>query len=203
MRGGDGNDTYVVDSAGDSVTEYVGGGTDTVRSGINYTLGGHVENLELAGSAIRGTGNALNNVITGNGLGNTLIGGGGNDTLIGRGGTDVLTGGPGGDTFRFNAPSDGGVKGGDTITDFAPGQDHIALDHAGFGIGGTGSLASQGVAFVRGTAATSAAPTVIVTPFSNDVWWDADGTGTGAARLLTHTTLPGLGALDASDFLFV
>jgi hypothetical protein len=82
-----------------------------------------------------------------------------------------LTGGPGGDLFRFNAATDGGVKGGDAITDFVRGLDRIALDHTGFGLAGTGSLASQGVAFVRGNAATSSDPTVIVRPFTNDVWW--------------------------------
>jgi Ca2+-binding RTX toxin-like protein len=203
MRGGDGNDTYVLDNASDVVTEFAGGGTDTVRSGLNHTLGAHVENLELTGSATRGTGNALNNIITGNGQGNTLIGGDGHDTLVGRSGSDLLTGGAGNDLFRFNAPSDGGVKGGDAITDFVRGQDYIALDHAGFGIGGTGSLASQGVAFVRGTAATSTAPSVIVTPLSNDVWWDADGTGVGRAQPLAHVSLPAFGTLDASDFLIV
>jgi Ca2+-binding RTX toxin-like protein len=89
MRGGAGNDAYVVDNAGDVVTEFIGEGTDTVRSGINYTLGAHVENLELTGSATRGTGNVLNNILTGNGLGNTLLGGDGHDTLIGRGGSDI------------------------------------------------------------------------------------------------------------------
>ena len=39
MRGGLGNDIYVVDQAGDVVDESGGGGTDLVRSAISYTLG--------------------------------------------------------------------------------------------------------------------------------------------------------------------
>ena len=52
MVGGAGNDTYVVDNAGDVVTEAAGEGTDTVQSSIDYTLGANVENLTLTGAAV-------------------------------------------------------------------------------------------------------------------------------------------------------
>jgi Ca2+-binding RTX toxin-like protein len=124
MTGGIGDDRYIVDNAGDMVIEAANGGTDTVVSSINYTLGVNVENLELAGSAVVGTGNNANNVITGNGLNNSLIGGsgddtldggegndtlnggGGNDILIGGGGNDVLNGGPGMDIMDGGAGAD-------------------------------------------------------------------------------------------------
>lgn len=89
MIGGTGNDLYYVDGAGDSVTELLGEGIDTVSSGISYTLGNHVENLTLTGSALDGTGNALDNLLQGNGLGNSLNGAGGNDRMIGGGGNDL------------------------------------------------------------------------------------------------------------------
>ena len=51
MIGGDGSDVYVVDEAGDMVTETAGlaSGIDRVESDIDYTLGANVENLDLNG----------------------------------------------------------------------------------------------------------------------------------------------------------
>ena len=67
MVGGAGNDTYVVDAAGDVVTELPGEGTDTVQSSISYTLGANVENLDADGVGdINATGNTLDNTLTGN-----------------------------------------------------------------------------------------------------------------------------------------
>jgi Ca2+-binding RTX toxin-like protein len=92
LEGGKGNDTYLVDNSGDSVIEITGGGTDTVKSAIAYTLADpFVENLTLlAGAgAISGTGNDLANVITGNESANLLDGGVGTDTLVGGLGDDI------------------------------------------------------------------------------------------------------------------
>jgi len=90
MAGAAGNDTYIVDDAGDAVSEAAGEGTDTVRSSVDHTLAGNVENLVLLGSAgLKGTGNALANNLTGNGGANTLNGAGGADTLAGAGGNDT------------------------------------------------------------------------------------------------------------------
>jgi trimeric autotransporter adhesin len=69
MTGGTGNDVFTVDSAGDQVFEFVGGGTDRIESFITFDLSttSEVENLTLLGTdRIDGTGNALDNVIRGN-----------------------------------------------------------------------------------------------------------------------------------------
>ncbi len=90
MSGGANNDTYVVDDAGDVVTEFSGQGTDLVQASVSYALGSNVENLELTGgAAIDATGNSLNNALTGNGAANVLDGGLGADTMSGGGGNDT------------------------------------------------------------------------------------------------------------------
>lgn len=133
MLGGGGNDLYIVSEAGDIVTELADEGTDTVTSSIDYTLGNNIENLELTGSALRGTGNDLGNRITGNALANILNGGDGNDVLIGGDGIDRVTGGAGNDIFVAELNSTGAVtKRGsisiDIFTDFNQnGDDMIDL----------------------------------------------------------------------------
>ncbi len=89
LLGGTGDDIFVVDDAGDVVVETLNAGLDTVLAELNWTLGGHIENLILLGSAITGTGNSLANAITGNAEANTLNGGGRADTLAGGEGNDT------------------------------------------------------------------------------------------------------------------
>jgi Ca2+-binding RTX toxin-like protein len=92
LQGGLGDDTYVVDVATDVVTENLNEGIDTVKSSVTLTLANNVENLTLTGAtAINGTGNALNNVLTGNSAVNALDGGVGADTLAGGAGNDIYT----------------------------------------------------------------------------------------------------------------
>jgi Ca2+-binding RTX toxin-like protein len=83
LSGGTGNDLYFADNVGDNVTEATGSGIDTIRSSVTYTLPANIENLILTGStAINGTGNALNNILTGNTGSNVLTGGDGNDIYV-------------------------------------------------------------------------------------------------------------------------
>jgi Ca2+-binding RTX toxin-like protein len=175
MTGGTGNDNYVVDNAGDVVTELAGGGTDKVSSSISYTLGGNVENLVLTGRAASGTGNELANSITGNSSANTLSGGAGNDKLLGGGGSDLLygeegndslTGGTGLDQFFGGAGADRFIFRGsdvtgtsqssqDLIQDFSSGEgDRIGLNliDANSTLSGNQAFAFVGTAGFSGAA---------------------------------------------------
>jgi Ca2+-binding RTX toxin-like protein len=99
LNGGAGNDTYIVDTTTDTITENNGEGTDAVASKVTYTLGANIENLSLIGSDdidninvsddINATGNSLNNNISGNFGNNTLDGATGDDTLAGDIGNDT------------------------------------------------------------------------------------------------------------------
>ncbi|MBK8918919.1 MAG: hypothetical protein IPM73_13020 [Betaproteobacteria bacterium] len=85
-----GNDTYIVESVGDVVTENAEEGVDLVQSSVTYTLAANVENLTLTGAvAINGTGNAGDNTLIGNGLANVLNGGAGSDSMAGGAGNDT------------------------------------------------------------------------------------------------------------------
>jgi Ca2+-binding RTX toxin-like protein len=114
MFGLGGNDTYVVDNAGDIVDEsFFGSGTDTVQSSVTFSLvgalqaKGSVENLILTGAAaINGTGDGLANVISGNSGNNVLDGGGGADALIGFAGNDTYMLGNGSDAVTDTAGTD-------------------------------------------------------------------------------------------------
>ena len=107
MEGGAGDDTYMVDAAGDMVAEGLDAGTDSVQSGVSYTLTENVENLTLTGTAGNdGTGNALDNTINGNVAANVLFGLEGNDILNGGGGADTLHGGTGNDVYVVDNTSD-------------------------------------------------------------------------------------------------
>lgn len=197
LSGGLGNDTYVIDNVGDLVAEASGGGTDTVRSSISYTLGSNVENLTLLTGANNGTGNGGANTITGNAAANALAGADGNDklsgaadsdtlsggigldALFGGDGNDALSGGTGADGFYFDTALDENNNF-DNIGDFVVADDTIFLDRSIFGgIGANGTLALG--AFRAGTTAMDADDRILYDQSSGNIFYDADGNGAGAA----------------------
>ena len=205
MVGGAGDDIYFVDNVGDQVIEDANAGTDTVYSSIDYTLPTNVENLQLNGTATKGTGNELDNTITGNAiLASYLDGGAGNDTLIGGAGDDVLIGGPGADTLTGGAGADrftfsvGDLSADpaktDTITDFSR-NDGDKIDLTGFD-GGKASTFS----FIGTAAFTKHAGELrIDTSGTNQVVY-GDLNGDGIADFAINVS-KGSGTLIAADFI--
>ena len=130
MAGGTGDDIYVVDSAGDVVTEAQDEGVDWVWASVSATLADNVERLVLTGSAaIDGTGNDADNMLIGNSADNVLVGLAGNDMLNGGAGNDTLYGGDGNDKLYGGLGDDtlyGGL-GSNWLTGGA-GQDFFVFD---------------------------------------------------------------------------
>jgi Ca2+-binding RTX toxin-like protein len=94
LEGRLGNDTYVVDNAGDVVVELAGQGTDAVRTSISYSLGAGAAIEEFSTTNNTGTaamtlsGNEFSQLILGNDGANNIDGVGGADTMQGRLGDD-------------------------------------------------------------------------------------------------------------------
>jgi Ca2+-binding RTX toxin-like protein len=93
MRGGEGNDTYYVDHASDSVVELTDQGIDTIVSSI--ALAGaveHVENYDFSkvAAAVTFIGSSLDNKITSGKSIDVLAGGEGNDSYYLNNAKDVV-----------------------------------------------------------------------------------------------------------------
>jgi Ca2+-binding RTX toxin-like protein len=107
-----GNDTFVVDDAGDKIAEEKNAGIDTVVSTVSRQMRANLENLVLTGKkAVNGKGNELDNRITGNVAANVLGGERGNDTLNSGGDNDTLNGGVGNDHLDGGLGADSFVGG--------------------------------------------------------------------------------------------
>jgi Ca2+-binding RTX toxin-like protein len=121
MKGGTGDDTYVIDSPLDVVVELFKEGTDTVVTGFDLSLDGtEIENVRTFSgftANLNFTGSAESNVIMGGQGQDTLIGASGNDTLDGGAGPDLLDGGDGTD----------GLQGGDGADTLFGGSDSDTL----------------------------------------------------------------------------
>jgi Ca2+-binding RTX toxin-like protein len=208
MIGGIGNDIYIVDSQGDIIIERAKSGFDLVKSSINYTLGNNLENLTLTGiKNLTGTGNNLNNIMTGNGANNILrseggndklLGGNGNDTLVGGLGKDTLTGGTGADKFTFESKA----QGVDTITDFKPIEDKIAIKASGFG-GGLQAGVLSAEKFVSGGVGNVASTASVRFIYNSDgaLYFDPDGNGsTAQTQIATFNNPP---VLSNSNFVII
>jgi Ca2+-binding RTX toxin-like protein len=145
--------------------------------------------------------------ISGGNGNDTLSGGTGNDTLVGGAGKDVLTGGDGADRFVFDTSL--GSSNVDTIKDFVTGTDKIVLSakvFTKFTGSSTGSAITAGNLVVGAGATAKAADSndyLIYDTTSDLLYYDKDGSGSGAPVAFVKVELTGTAAPAFGDFLVV
>jgi uncharacterized delta-60 repeat protein len=204
--GGAGNDTIQGDQGndilyGEADNDKLSGGTgnDTLYGGTgNDTLTGDGGDDSLDGGDGQDqlNGGAGNDLLRGQAGNDSLLGGAGNDTLYGGTGNDTLVGGSGWDVFVFDSAP--GASNLDTLQDFSAPYDTIYLDHTVFDqAGALGALATA--AFTKGTVATTAQQRIILDGAGHALWYDADGSGAGAAVQLA-TWVGSITKVTAADF---
>ncbi len=232
MAGGDGGDTYIV-TEGDVIIEIAGAGADTVHSDITWRMAANLEQLVLNGSAVKGTGNSLDNLVMGSDVRNILVGNAGNDELSSAGGNDLLVGGSGDDSLSGGAGNDhlrGGtgndqLTGGagrdhfsfdqslsdvanvDTITDFTHLSDKLRLDDDIFSaFDSTVSSRLLATQLVKGdhiTSAQDADDRIIYDTSTGALYYDADGVGGSAAVQFAVLGITTHLTLSTGDFAIV
>jgi len=182
MAGGTGDDSYVVDTLADNVIELAGQGTDTVYTGLTYTLGAHLENLTLIGTdVVDGTGNELSNVIVGNSAANTLTGLAGDDILNGGADADTMLGGSGNDTYVVENSGDAVIENADEGIDLVQSSISYTLtaNVENLNLTGTGNIAGTGNRLDNAINGNSGANTL--TGLEGNDWLDG---GAGADTLI-------------------
>ena len=141
LTGGDGDDVYIVQNAGDAVVEAAAQGRDRIETPFTTTLAVNFEDLTLTGTDdVSGTGNASDNV------------------LLGNSGINVLTGGLGDDTYGVDNAADAVLEnageGSDTVIaslsyTLASTLEHLSLTGAG-NLNGVGNAANNTLTGNRG-----------------------------------------------------
>lgn len=210
IYGGSGNDRLSGDAGADSIagdqgndTLYGGTGDDKLEGGAgndklygeadNDVLGGGDGNDALEGGAGRDQlfGDEGNDLLRGGDGDDTLRGGVGQDTLEGGAGRDVLYGSKGADQFLFVKSGDGA----DIVQDFTRGEDVLAFKASGF----EGMTADFDLVVSGDPTAGSDKGTFLFDTGSHELFWDADGSGSGTAQLIAK--LDDVTNLTKDDFL--
>jgi Ca2+-binding RTX toxin-like protein len=174
VNGGDGRDSLQFMTATSAVVVDFAAGTVT-GGGSGTTSFTNIEKVVTSD---------FNDQITGNASAQNLSARAGADTLAGAGGVDTLWGGSGADTFIFRET---GTANADTIGDWTSGSDELALDNAAMGaLGADGAFVAGDARFWASSTGTAhdANDRVIYNSTTRQIFYDADGNGSGAAQLI-------------------
>jgi len=214
MLGMGGNDVFDMSTGGTSSygNDVIdgGAGTDSVEFGGNArtAVGINLAAGTVAGGGDGGAGSAqltsienalggnFNDTFVGNSFANYFRGSNGNDTMNGGAGNDRLQGDAGSDAFVFDAI--GGANS-DVVVGFASGADKVQLENAVMSALGAGGGFTAGDAryweAAGATAGHDANDRVVYNTSNGNLYYDADGSGSGAAQLIASLQ----GAHDFTD----
>jgi len=228
LYGGNGGNDTLTGGAGSDwlVLTYFASGHDVIDGGAGIdtleTYGGPAVVDLGAGTASDASNSATlvnienvmgafygNDRITGSSGANLLYGNAGDDTLDGAAGNDTLVGGNtespswGSDTFVFSAAP--GAANADSVLGFAPDSDSLVLDgRTHLASGPSGTFAAGDARFYAAAGASAghdADDRVVYNTTNGNLWYDADGSGSGASQLIA--TLQGAPGLLATDIAII
>jgi Ca2+-binding RTX toxin-like protein len=135
-----------------------------------------------------------------------VFGQAGNDQIHGGAGNDTLTGGNNNDQFFFDTALDATLNV-DNILDFnANSADKVVLDNDIFTAFGatTGTLAAANFAANVGGNALDSNDFILYDTATGNLYYDADGNGSGTKILFGHLDLSGVaGTVDNTDFSII
>ena len=217
LTGTAGNDTISGLGGNDLIRAGSTGGTDVINGGAGFdsiefasrassavivdfaagTISGGSSGTISFTSVERVVAGNFNDRLSGNGSGQTLVGQGGADTLWGAGGIDTLWGGGGADRFIFRET---GTSNADSVRDFGSGTDKLLLGGSAMSaLGAAGNFAAGDARFKANSTgtATDASDRVIYNTTTRQVFYDADGNGSGTKVLIA--TLQSGATLVATD----
>ena len=171
LTGGTGNDVYINHRTFMGIVELSGEGYDTVYTSVSAVASPNVEAVVLTGSQpidFDGGTTADATMIIGNSAA---------DRIQGSGGHDTISGGAGADDFRYYSTPNAADS--DLISDFEHGVDRMVFYSHFFPGLPEGVLPADRLAF--GSTATGPNAQFIYDAGVRTLYWDADGTGAGAA----------------------
>jgi len=208
-----GDDTYRVYNQRDVIREQAGQGTDTAIFGTNIAT--NTSNADASNTYQLRTGDSIEILTVANQsrttgyqlIGNeqsqtNVLGSRADDLLWGGAGNDTLTGNGGNDIFGFN---EFGSTNADVIADFNAGDRIGLVSNTTGGAAGNGGFALgtsfDSNEFVSGTSAVGTNAQIVYNQTTGQIFYDADGTGAGAAQLVA--TITAGTALGFNDFVII